>query len=86
MYRDLLDFHERPTPFSRYTTDVLWTDPHIARRMLCNHLDPETDLASRRVQAIEAIVAWMDRKISLSGKSVCDLGCGPGLYTARMTE
>jgi 2-polyprenyl-3-methyl-5-hydroxy-6-metoxy-1,4-benzoquinol methylase len=54
--------------------------------MLCNHLDPETALASRRAQTIERIVAWMDRKIGLSGKSVCDLGCGPGLYTARMTE
>lgn len=84
MHQQLLDFHERPEPFSRYTTDVLWTDPHIAGQMLRNHLDPETDLASRRAKTIDQMVAWLDRKMGLSGKRVCDLGCGPGLYATRM--
>ncbi|MGH6761435.1 MAG: class I SAM-dependent methyltransferase [Phyllobacterium sp.] len=73
-------------PFSRYTTDVIWTDPHIAGQMLRNHLDSETDHASRRAQTIDQIVAWIDGKIGLSDKSVCDLGCGPGLYATRMAE
>lgn len=86
MYRELSKFHERPEPFSRYTTDVIWTDPHIASRMLRNHLDPETDLASRRTQTIDQIVTWMEQKIGFSGKAACDLGCGPGLYATRMAE
>ncbi len=84
MYSDLNEFNRKPEPFSRYTTDMLWTDPWIAQQMLKAHLDESTDLASRRSQTIDDIVGWFDRKIGLSGKNVCDLGCGPGLYARRM--
>lgn len=86
MYSDLDDLNRRPEPFSRYTTDLLWTDPWIAQQMLRNHLDQDSDMASRRGQAIDGIVAWFDRRIGLAGRNVCDLGCGPGLYAARMAE
>ncbi len=86
MYSDLDDLNRKPEPFSRYTTDTLWTDPWIAQKMLEYHLDQGTDLASRRVPIIDGIVDWFDRKIGLSGKAVCDLGCGPGLYATRMAE
>ena len=84
MYSDLMDFNRKPRPFSRYTTDMLWTDPWIARQMLKVHLDDSTDLASRKGRTIDRIVEWFDRKIGLSGRNVCDLGCGPGLYARRM--
>lgn len=84
MYSDLNDFNRKPEPFSRYTTDMLWTDPWIAQQMLKMHLDESTDLASRKSQTIDDIVGWLDRKIGLSGKTACDLGCGPGLYARRM--
>lgn len=84
MYSDLNEFNRKPEPFSRYTTDMLWTDPWIAQQMLKVHLDESTDLASRKSQTIDGIVGWFDRKIGLSGKNVCDLGCGPGLYARRM--
>ncbi len=84
MYSELKDFNRKPEPFSRYTTDLLWTDPWIARQMLKVHLDEGTDLASRKSEAIDETVLWIDRKIGLSGKKVCDLGCGPGLYVRRM--
>lgn len=84
MYSDLDDFNRKPAPFSRYTTDLLWTDPWIAQQMLKVHLDDSTDLASRKSRTIDSIVAWFDRKIGLQGKKVCDLGCGPGLYARRM--
>ncbi len=84
MYLELYDFNQKPEPFSHYTTDTLWTDPWIAQQMLKTHLDQGTDLASRRIQTIDRIVGWLDRKIGLSGKKVCDLGCGPGLYATRM--
>ena len=84
MYSDLDNFNRKPEPFSRYTTDMLWTDPWIAQQMLKVHLDQSTDLASRKSQTIDGAVGWIDRKIGLSGKNVCDLGCGPGLYARRM--
>jgi SAM-dependent methyltransferase len=84
VYSDLDEFNRKPEPFSRHTTDLLWTDPWIAQQMLKMHLDDSTDLASRKSQTIDGTVAWIDRKIGLSGRNVCDLGCGPGLYAKRM--
>jgi SAM-dependent methyltransferase len=86
MYETLKRFHERPVPFSRYTTDTLWTDPHISERMLGFHLDESNDLASRRPAVIDGIVDWIDRYVGLAGKRVCDIGCGPGLYALRMAR
>lgn len=83
MYAELADLFRRPEPFSVYTTDRLWTDPHVAKRMLAFHLDGDNDLASRRTASIEAIVGWIDARFDLSGKAVTDLGCGPGLYAIR---
>ena len=70
----------RPESFSQSTTKALWTTPHIARQMLAAHLDPASDLASRRGTTIRDSVRWIDKVVNLQGKQVCDLGCGPGLY------
>jgi SAM-dependent methyltransferase len=84
MYRELNRLLEKPEPFSVYTAAELWTDDYVSARMLEFHLDPENDLASRRPQAIDRIVRWIETRLGLSGKSACDLGCGPGLYAERM--
>ena len=86
LYDELARFRARPMPFSVMTTAALWTDPHIARQMLAFHLAPDTDGASRRHDTIDAFVAWVDARLSLSGKRVTDLGCGPGLYLERMAR
>lgn len=86
MYATLAGLFSRPEPFSVYTTDRLWTDPYVASRMLACHLDPDSDLASRRAASIDAMVGWIDARLGLAGKTVTDLGCGPGLYTARMAR
>jgi SAM-dependent methyltransferase len=83
MYELLLDIGQRPAPFSRYTAMELWTRPHLARQMLQYHLNQETELASRPLETIDAIVGWIDTQVDLSGKRLCDLGCGPGLYAQR---
>ncbi|GAA0543214.1 SAM-dependent methyltransferase [Rhizomicrobium palustre] len=84
MYDILKDFLERPEPFSVYTAEDLWTDEHISERMLHHHLDPATDLASRRPESIDRLVRWIESRLGLAGQRICDLGCGPGLYTERM--
>ena len=86
MYEILSDFLARPAPFSVATTELLWTDPHIAKEMLRCHLDGSNDLASRRTTTIDAFVGWLDRRFTLVGQTVTDLGCGPGLYTRRYAE
>jgi len=86
MYELLFDFCERPEPFSRCTVKELWTRPHLARQMLDFHLSQDTDLASRRFESIDHVVEWIDAQLDLSRKSVCDLGCGPGLYAERFAS
>lgn len=83
MYKLLRDIGLRPEPFSRYTAKELWTRPHLSRQMLIFHLNQETELASRRFEAIDQIVNWIDSQVGLPGRRICDLGCGPGLYTQR---
>lgn len=86
MYEFLLDISKRPAPFSRYTAKELWTRPHLARQMLMYHLNQDTDLASQRFESIDQVVEWIDAQLGLSKKKVCDLGCGPGLYTDRFAS
>lgn len=86
LYAELDRFRARPKPYSTMTTAALWTDPHIARQMLAFHLAPDTDGASRRHDTIDAFVTWVDARLSLCGKRVTDLGCGPGLYVERMAR
>ena len=86
MYELLQDISRRPEPFSRYTVKELWTRPHLARHMLKFHLNQETELASRRFETIDQIVNWIDSQLDLSGKKLCDLGCGPGLYARRFAS
>ncbi len=87
MYEQLLNINNRPQPFSIYTADTLWTDPHIAQQMLKTHLDQNTDLASRRLPFIEASVAWLQQRFNIGpGTRLADFGCGPGLYTTRLAQ
>ncbi len=83
MYQDLTDILSRPQVFSVYTADTLWTDPHISAEMLKLHLSQDFDLASRRLPFIEKAVSHINNLFSLNGSNVCDLGCGPGLFTHR---
>jgi SAM-dependent methyltransferase len=85
MYELLQDVARRPEPFSRYTAMELWTRPHLARQMLSFHLNQDTDLASCRFEIIDKVVNWIDSQLHLSGKRICDLGCGPGLYAQRFS-
>lgn len=72
--------------FSVYSAETLWTEPHLAKQMLRLHLSQDTLLASRPLGAIDRFIDWIDGTVGLDGKSVCDLGCGPGLYTNRCAE
>ncbi|MEM9839463.1 MAG: class I SAM-dependent methyltransferase [Pseudomonadota bacterium] len=85
-YTDLLQLSDRPDAYAEYTADTLWTEPHLAKMMLQMHLDQDTDLASRPKKAIDRVAAWMDQTLGLRGASVCDLGCGPGLYARRLAD
>jgi SAM-dependent methyltransferase len=66
---------------------LFWNDPHISQHMLKTHLDPNTDLASRKPETIDRSVTWMVDQLKLQGGArFLDLGCGPGLYTIRLAR
>ncbi|MEM0929732.1 MAG: class I SAM-dependent methyltransferase [Pseudomonadota bacterium] len=85
-YTDLEQLSTRPPVFSVYSAQTLWTDPHLSEMMLEIHLSQGTALASRPIEAIDRVVAWIDQTFGLEGQSVCDLGCGPGLYANRFAS
>ncbi len=65
---------------------IPWNEPDFSRRMLKEHLSQEHDAASRRFEVIDQHVKWIHDHI-LSGRfsRILDLGCGPGLYTSRLS-
>jgi len=70
--------HRDLRPFIRSERNI-WTDGHIACKMLSAHLDGDHDGASRNARAIAKTVSWID-SVSGGGRRMVDLGCGPGLY------
>jgi SAM-dependent methyltransferase len=82
----ILQLQEKPAPFTP-GEPLFWDDIHISEQMLKAHLDTGNDLASRRPETIQRSVDWMIETLRLQpGASVLDLGCGPGLYAARLAE
>lgn len=78
---------QRPAPFECYSSPDLWNDPHISKGMLNAHLDPSHDAASFRPSKIDASVAWIAERFAVGGATrICDLGCGPGLWTTRFAD
>ena len=85
LYEKLNAISARPRPFEYYTTDVLWTDPHIAKQMLKFHLDQSTDAASRKLTFVDRSVDWLGSRLGVGqGFRIADFGCGPGLYATRL--
>ena len=82
----LVALQHKPAPFTP-GEPRFWDDPHISKHMLAAHLDPGTDLASRKSDTIDASVAWIVAALNLqTGDRVLDLGCGPGLYAKRFAQ
>lgn len=81
---DIIHRHSNPQPWSE-GEKIPWNDPTFSKRMLKEHLSQAHDAASRRSETIDAQVDWI-HQVVLKGRPsrILDLGCGPGLYTARL--
>jgi len=89
---DLLHRAQPPRPWQD-GTKIPWHDPEFSRRVLDVHLDPDSHMASRSPEVIEAHVDWLRELLSAEdppadGRTVhvLDLGCGPGLYAALLAQ
>ena len=70
----------KPALFETADSNI-WTDPYIQRQILKEHLNPDSDGASRKRESILKITDFIVDN-STPGSRLLDLGCGPGLYTS----
>jgi SAM-dependent methyltransferase len=79
-------FHllQKPALYQR-STEPFWDDEHISKGMLEAHLNPNWDAASRKHAFIDRSAKWLSG-IMPTNSHVLDLGCGPGLYTKRLSD
>lgn len=77
----------RPKPFEHYTAKELWTDDHVSSQMLEMHLNPDVAPATRKADHVRRTIDWMISRFEIARQTrICDLGCGPGLYTLPLAE
>ena len=87
MFKKLEEINSKPEVFGRYTADSLWADAYRSKQMLAYHLNESIDLSSRNIEFIDTSSAWIIDRFQLGpDRSVCDFGCGPGLYASRFAK
>ena len=81
---DIIRSADPPRPWA-LGDNIPWNDPEFSERMLREHLSPEHDLASRRIELIEKHTRWIhDHVLKSKTARILDLCCGPGLYGVRL--
>lgn len=83
--KKIIELSSNPKPYD-VGTAVMWTDERVAPRLLDAHLDTSNDAASRTPEKIDKTVKFISDTIGSQKCSILDLGCGPGLYTERLSE
>jgi len=64
-----------------------WNDPDFSARMLREHLDEAHGAASRVTSERQLQLHWLWSTLGLQpGMQVCDLTCGPGLYSVELAK
>lgn len=87
MFKNLDKIYKKPQLFSAYTTQKMWDDDYVSKKMLDMHLNQEIDSASRSHDFIKNSALWITNEFALDEtKTICDLGCGPGLYTEEFAK
>jgi len=80
----LLSLLRKPARWQR-SSEPFWDDEHISKGMLEAHLTPDREAASRRHSFIDRSAEWLASIIPAKSR-ILDLGCGPGLYTKRLSD
>lgn len=67
-------------------TAIMWTDEYIAKQLLEVHINPDTNVASRKDDCIDKTLNWIVKEFNKNSGDILDLGCGPGLYTVKLAK
>ena len=84
MIDKLFNLLQKPLLWQR-SEEPFWDDEHISKGMLKAHLNPNWDAASRKHSFIDRSAIWLSSVIP-KGSKILDIGCGPGLYTKRLSD
>ncbi len=77
---------EQPQLFQK-STQPFWDDSHVSAQMLKFHLDPDIEAASKTAQTINKEADFIIGASAMhAGRTVLDLGCGPGLYVKQFAQ
>jgi SAM-dependent methyltransferase len=83
---DIIQRNMEPKPWEE-GEKIPWNDPAFSQRMLKEHLSQKHDAASRRTPTLKKHVEWIHSLVLDQKPSrILDLGCGPGLYAARLSK
>lgn len=63
-----------------------FSNPAFSKRMLKEHLDQNSEFASRKLDEIARQVDFLYQRYLKPGDQVLDLACGPGLYTSKLAN
>ena len=86
MFEQLEQYLKSPELYET-TENIFWKDEHISKQLLKIHLDPNDDLASRKLSFIDHSVSWIKTIVPPERyRNLLDIGCGPGLYSERFAE
>lgn len=77
--------HQKPKVYEKGDA-IMWTDKHISEQLLGYHLNPEVDAASRTSDSINDTIEFILKFCHASPMDILDLGCGPGIYSEKLTE
>ncbi len=78
---DIISKSGKPELYKKGSS-FMWTDEHISKQLLNIHLNPDIDLASRKLSTINKTANWiLSTQKENSKLNILDLGCGPGLYS-----
>ncbi len=83
--KSIMNLCVKPALYQKGTA-VMWTDPYISKQLLDVHLNPNLDLASRKMKTIETTIEWILDRAGKDSLNILDLGCGPGLYSQLLAQ
>jgi len=78
---EIISMSEKPKIYKKGSS-FMWSDEHISKQLLNIHLNPDIDLASRKLPSIIKTANWiLSTKKEMGKLNILDLGCGPGIYS-----
>lgn len=80
MFETITQLTRKPKIYEK-TLPSFWEDDYISQNILENHLNSNSDIASRNMEFIKNSVTWITNICPVQTNQILlDIGCGPGIY------